>query len=106
MLLAYSQRQHGDPGIRLAVGQPTNDDFGIEVDELIWKAEVRTQSNTSGDHEEWQDYSFGDPAVTVLPDSTLLIAFWLIQPDAAPRANAVVDCRQRHVQLLRLDPSY
>ena len=81
VLLAYNQRQHGDPGIRLAVGQPTNDDFGIEVDELIWKAEVRTQSNTSGDHEEWQDYSFGDPAVTVLPDSTFLIAFWLIQPD-------------------------
>ena len=80
-LMVYNQRQHGDPGIRLAVARPTDDDFGIETDELIWKAGVRTQSETTGDHDEWQDYSFGEPAVTVLPDGTFLVVFWLIQPD-------------------------
>ncbi len=80
-LMVYNQRQHGDPGIRLAVARPTDDEFGIEADELVWKAEVRTQSETTGDHDEWQDYSFGEPAVTVLPDGTFLVVFWLIQPD-------------------------
>lgn len=80
-LMVYNQRQHGDPGIRLAVARPTDDDFGVEADELVWKAEVRTQSDTSGDHDDWQDYSFGEPAVTVLPDGAFLVVFWLIQPD-------------------------
>ena len=79
--MAYNQWQHGDPGIRLAVARPTDDDFGIEMDELVWKAEVRTQSDTSGGHDDWQDYSFGEPAVTVLPNGAFLVVFWLIQPD-------------------------
>ena len=79
--MAYNQRQHGDPGIRLIIANPNDNDFTIETDELVWKSEVRTQSNTSGDHDEWEDFSFGEPAMTVLPDRTFLVVFWLIQPD-------------------------
>lgn len=48
---------------------------------MVWRAEVRTQSDTSGDHSEWTDFSFGEPSVTLLPDAVLLVTFWCIQPE-------------------------
>ena len=81
VLFVYNQRKHGDPGIRLAIARPTPDDFGIEIDRPVWQAENRTRSDTSGDHDDWQDYAFGEPSVTLLPDGALLIAFWKIQPE-------------------------
>lgn len=79
-LMVYNQRKHGDPGVRLAVARPTPDQFQIECDELVWRAATRTRSDSSGDHDNWQDYAFGEPSVTPLPDGTLLVAFWKIQP--------------------------
>jgi len=81
VLFVYNQRKHGEPGIRLAISRPTPEDFGIEIDRPVWQAENRTRSDTSGDHDNWQDYAFGEPSVTLLPDGAFLVAFWKIQPE-------------------------
>lgn len=79
-LFIYNQRKHGEPGIYMAVVKPTATDFGVETNEIIWRAEIRTQSGTSGEHTDWQDFSFGEPSVTALSDKTLLVTLWCVQP--------------------------
>lgn len=79
-LFIYNQRKHGKAGVWLAEVQPTETDFGVRSNEIIWRAATPTQSGSSGQHEEWQDFSFGEPAVVVLPDGTLLAMLWCIQP--------------------------
>ena len=79
-LFIYNQRKHGDPGVRLALVAPTETDFGVKADELIWRAETATQSDTSAEHDEWQDFAFGEPSVTVLDNGELLITLWCVQP--------------------------
>ena len=83
-LFIYNQRKHGETGVWMATVKPTETDFGIESNEIIWKAEKNTQSGmTSGGHSEWTDFSFGEPSVTVLPDDTLLVALWCSQPSGS-----------------------
>ena len=79
-LFIYNQRRHGEPGVWLAVVNPTEHDFGIESNEIVWRAQTRTQSGSTGDHTAWTDFSFGEPSVTLLPDGTLLVALWCVQP--------------------------
>jgi hypothetical protein len=79
-LLVYNQRKHGEPGVWLAVAQPTPDDFGILVNQIVWRAEQSTQHDSSAEHLEWEDFAFGEPSVTLLPDGTLLVALWCLQP--------------------------
>jgi hypothetical protein len=79
-LFIYNQRKHGEVGVWLARVRPTDNDFGIEANEIIWKAETRTQTGTSGEHTQWEDFSFGEPSITPLPDGTLLVTLWCIQP--------------------------
>jgi hypothetical protein len=95
-LFIYNQRKHGEPGVWLAVVRPTADDFGIESNEIAWRAQTRTQSGSSGEHPEWTDFSFGEPAVALLPAHTLrlrpglalntvkgqalLLVLWCVQP--------------------------
>jgi len=79
-LFIYNQRKHGEPGVWLAIARPTEQDFGVEANEIVWRAETKTQSGTSGEHVEWQDFSFGEPSVTVLSDQTLLVTLWCVQP--------------------------
>lgn len=82
-LFIYNQRKHGDPGVWLAEVQPADNDFGVRSNEIIWRAATRTQSGSSGQHEEWHDFSFGEPSVTVLPDGNLLVTLWCLQPDGS-----------------------
>jgi hypothetical protein len=79
-LFIYNQRSHGEVGVWLAVAQPTETDFGVEANEIVWRAETRTQSGSSSEHTEWEDFAFGEPSVTPLPDGTLLVTLWCIQP--------------------------
>ena len=79
-LLVYNQRQDDTPGVRLAIACPTETNFGIEADELIWRAEAPTRSGTSGAHEDWTDFAFGEPSVTVLNQHELLVTLWCLQP--------------------------
>ena len=82
-LFIYNQRKHGEPGVWLAVVKPTETDFGVEANEIIWRAQVKTQSGSSGDHGLWMDYSFGEPSVLLLTDGTLLVTLWCIQPEGS-----------------------
>lgn len=79
-LFVYNQRKHGEPGVWLAVVKPTPNDFGVQSNEIIWRAQTRTQSGSSGEHSAWTDFSFGEPSVTLLPDKTLLVTLWCVQP--------------------------
>jgi len=79
-LFIYNQRKHGEVGVWLAAVKPTESDFGIEANEIIWKAQTGTQGGSSGLHTEWTDFSFGEPSITVLPDNILLAALWCNQP--------------------------
>ncbi|OGG46203.1 MAG: hypothetical protein A3F84_15100 [Candidatus Handelsmanbacteria bacterium RIFCSPLOWO2_12_FULL_64_10] len=56
-------------------------------------AVAATQRDTSGGHTEWQDFAFGEPSVTPLPDGSLLVVFWCIQP--AGRGIGYVRLRMR-----------
>jgi hypothetical protein len=79
-LFVYNQRRHGEPGVWLALVRPTETDFGVEANEIVWRAQTRTQTDSSGEHAQWEDFSFGEPCVTPLPNGTCLITLWCIQP--------------------------
>ncbi|NLX99348.1 MAG: exo-alpha-sialidase [Rhodopirellula sp.] len=79
-IFLYNQRKHSEPGVWLAVVRPTDDDFGIEHNEIVWKAQTPTRSASSGDLSEWNDFSFGEPIAALLPDGTWLVTLWCIQP--------------------------
>jgi len=80
-LFVYNQRKHGEVGVWMAQVRPTQNDFGVRSNEIVWRAETATQSDTSSDHAQWDDFSFGEPAVNILPDGNLLVVFWCIQGD-------------------------
>lgn len=80
-LFVYNQRKHGPVGVWLAVVRPTDADFGVESNQIAWRAATATQKATTGDHAQWEDFAFGEPSATVLPDSTVLVLFWCVQPD-------------------------
>lgn len=82
-LFVYNQRQHGEPGVWIAVARPTETDFGIEHQQIAWKAGAATRTASSGDHDNWTDFAFGEPSVTVLPNGELLLVLWCLQPEAA-----------------------
>ena len=64
----------------MTILRPTANDFGIESNEIVWRAQTRTQSGSSGEHNEWTDFSFGEPCAALLPDDTLLLVLWCVQP--------------------------
>jgi hypothetical protein len=79
-LFVYNQRKHGEVGVWMAEVQPTQEEFGILSNQIVWRAETATQTESSGEHSEWRDFSFGEPAAAILPDGSLLLVFWKIQP--------------------------
>ena len=81
VLVAYNQRATGTIGVWLALGAPDSSSFTLIANEPVWKAEVKTRSNTSEDFDNWTDYAFGEPHVSVLEDGSLLVVFWCQQPD-------------------------
>ena len=83
VLFVYNQRLHGKPGVWLVVAKPTGEDFGILANDIVWDASIATQNSSSGKSLNWTDFAFGEPSVTVLPDDTVLVAFWCIQPDGS-----------------------
>ena len=77
----YNQRRHGEVGVWMAQVHPTATSFGVLNNQVVWRAKTATQTDSTGDHAGWQDFSFGEPAVTVLPDGSFLVVFWCMQPD-------------------------
>lgn len=80
VLYVYARRQREPRGVWLAAARPAESGFNVEADELVWQPETPTQGDSSGKFEEWTDFAFGEPSVTVLPDESVLVAFWCIQP--------------------------
>jgi hypothetical protein len=81
VLLAYTQRALADPGIWLAVARPMDDDFGVRHLGPAWVAERPTLSGAGeSGHDEWTDFAFGEPSVTVLWDGDVLITWYCDQP--------------------------
>jgi len=80
-LFIYNQRKQVPYGVRLAVVNPCDVDFGINVDELIYNAEKPAKKQSATSHGDWTNFSFGEPHVAVLKDKTLLVVFWCIEQD-------------------------
>jgi BNR repeat protein len=80
-LFVYNQRRTPPIGVWLAMVRPTIDDFGIESNEPVWRAAVGSQVGGGPGHDEWRAYAFGEPSATLLPDGTVLVAYWCAQAD-------------------------
>ena len=81
-LFLYNDRKGDLPGVRMVVCRPTETDFGVEHDDLVWAAARPTQSDSSRGHGEWMDFAYGEPSATVMPDGTVFVALWSLQPGA------------------------
>ncbi len=81
LAMVYNQREAASPGVYLAIASPSEDGFGIELNEPIWLAAETNQSDGETAFEDWTDYAFGEPALTVMPDGTLLAVLWCAQPE-------------------------
>lgn len=81
-LFIYCRRQADDVGIAMARVRPTESDFGVVHDELIWRPERVRQSEGTADHSSWQEFAFGEPSAVLLPGGEVLVTFWTVQPTA------------------------
>jgi hypothetical protein len=79
-LLVYNQRKHGDIGVWLAGLRLSGAEVGVEWNQPVWRAELATQTASSGQHDDWCDFAFGEPSVAVVPDGSLLVTLWCLQP--------------------------
>jgi hypothetical protein len=75
-------RRHDNPGVGFAIARPDETGFNVEFDGLAWSA----TSGFRGDINDpqaifWADFSFGEPAVEVLPDGSFFVVFWCHQKD-------------------------
>ena len=75
-LFVYNQRRQGKIGVWLARVLPTESDFGIQANEIVWEARQQP-SNTA--HAEWTQFSFGEPSATILADGSILIVLWCLE---------------------------
>jgi hypothetical protein len=77
------RRGADDAGIWLSLVQPTDDDFGVLADQRVWSSSRTTQSGSQAAHDNWTDFTYGEPCVTVLPDGTLFMVFWYLDQQSA-----------------------
>ena len=80
LLMAYNQRRQEPAGVRLALASPASADFGLQADELVWQAAQAPRSDSARDHSGWTEFAFGEPAPVLLPDGSVLVTFWCVQP--------------------------
>jgi hypothetical protein len=76
VFVIYNQRRQEPRGVWLAAGRPNEDGFNMIANEPIWLTETATKSNSSGSFENWTDFAFGEPHVTLLSDGNLLCTLW------------------------------
>jgi hypothetical protein len=65
----------------MALVSPTESEFGIVANQVVWSVAQPTQTRTKMGHSNWADFAFGEPSATLLPDGTILVALWCAQPD-------------------------
>ena len=76
VFVIYNQRGLDPRGVWLALGKPDENDFNMIANEPIWIASRATRSNSSGEFDNWTDFAFGEPQMTILPDGKLLCCLW------------------------------
>lgn len=81
VLLVYNQRKHGEPGVYLATARPGAAEFGLESNQIVWRAERAMLRDTSPDHADWTGFAFGEPSITAFADGSWLVVFWCVQPE-------------------------
>ena len=79
-LFLYCVRQANDVGIAMAHVDPTETDFGVIHQEMVWRAKRVRQGEGSADHSAWQEFAFGEPSAVLLADREVLVTFWTMQP--------------------------
>jgi hypothetical protein len=80
LFLNVRRKPAGEVGLWLAVCTPTEKDFGVRHNQLVWSAAKATQGEKPPEHFNWTSFNFGEPCVTVLRDGTLQVFYWFIQP--------------------------
>ena len=74
MLFLHTQRgAAADVGVWAAVVAPTPDDFGVRLHAPLWRAAGGAGAST---HDEWRQFTFGEPAAILLDNGDLLLTFW------------------------------
>ncbi len=76
VLVIYNQRKEQPAGVWLALAKPDLDGFHMMANECIWEASKTTSHQSGGEFNEWTDFAFGEPQVTVLPSGELLACLW------------------------------
>lgn len=80
-LMIYNRRKHAQPGVGLAHVNPTEKDFGILADEMIWHAPAATRDGTDTQSaNQWTSFSFGEPSIIAIGKNEFLATLWCIEP--------------------------
>jgi len=79
LLFIYNQRKHPPYGVRLAIANPCDVDFGIDTDEIVYSVEKPATRFSATSHDDWTNFSFGEPHVILLGYRILLVVFWCIE---------------------------
>jgi hypothetical protein len=80
VLMVYNQRDEPDPGVWLALADPTDAGFGTQRLGPAWLAEQATHHAEGSGLDEWTDFAFGEPSVALLPDGDVFVTLWCDQP--------------------------
>jgi len=78
--IAYNQREYGTTGVWLAFVKIQNNAMTLLANEPVWKTSSTMINNKNADFENFTDYAFGEPQVTILRDGSLFLVFWFDQP--------------------------
>lgn len=76
VLMVYNLRSVEPAGVYLALLKPTKEGFEILANEPVWESVRKTYHNSGGEFNEWTDFAFGEPSVTLLEDGTVLVTLW------------------------------
>lgn len=82
-LFGFVQRGSDLAAISIANVRPTPDDFGILSQQVVFRADRSTRSGNTAEDNQWQDFSFGEPSITVLDQGEVLVTYWCIDRDFA-----------------------
>ena len=81
VFVVYNLRSADPAGVWLALAKPDRDGFHMIANEAVWNSERKTYSNSSGEFDQWTDFAFGEPHISVLPDGNLLVCLWYDQDE-------------------------
>ena len=82
-LLTTVRRDKGSAGIWISVVRPTANNFDVLSDQCVWSSTRPTRNNEQAAHDDWTEFTFGEPCVAVLSDGTYVLVFWYLNQSCA-----------------------